>query len=150
VGLPVDTLFHPTFLYEMWWNLLGAMVIMALTKRFTLQWGSAFGLYLIWYGVGRFFLETLRLDVAEVIFGLRSNQWASIAGVVIGLIIFVAQKRRHPGMEPSVYHPGKEWEPPVTIDSEDRYWLDDRESDGGEQKASAATSDRPRSQKASS
>jgi len=69
VGLPVDTLFHPTFLYEMWWNLLGAMIIIALSKRFSLQWGRVFALYLIWYGVGRFFLETLRLDVAEVILG---------------------------------------------------------------------------------
>jgi len=150
VGLPVDTLFHPTFLYEMWWNILGAMVIIALAKRFSLQWGRVFALYLIWYGVGRFFLETLRLDVAEVIFGLRSNQWASIAGILIGLLLLWNQKRRHPGLEPSVYHPGKEWEPPVTIDSEDRYWLDDRESDEDDKKATAATSDRPGSSKASS
>ena len=150
VGLPVDTLFHPTFLYEMWWNILGAMVIIALAKRFSLQWGRVFALYLIWYGVGRFFLETLRLDVAEVIFGLRSNQWASIAGILIGLFLLWNQKRRHPGLEPSVYHPGKEWEPPVTIDSEDRYWLDDRESDEDDKKATAATSDRPGSSKASS
>jgi prolipoprotein diacylglyceryl transferase len=150
VGLPVDTLFHPTFLYEMWWNILGAMVIIALAKRFSLQWGRVFALYLIWYGVGRFLLETLRLDVAEVIFGLRSNQWASIAGILIGLFLLWNQKRRHPGLEPSVYHPGKEWEPPVTIDSEDRYWLDDRESDEDDKKATAATSDRPGSSKASS
>ena len=150
VGLPVDTLFHPTFLYEMWWNILGAMVIIALAQRFSLQWGRVFALYLIWYGVGRFFLETLRLDVAEVIFGLRSNQWASIAGILIGLFLLWNQKRRHPGLEPSVYHPGKEWEPPVTIDSEDRYWLDDRESDEDDKKATAATSDRPGSSKASS
>jgi len=150
VGLPVDTLFHPTFLYEMWWNLLGAMIIIALSKRFSLQWGRVFALYLIWYGVGRFFLETLRLDVAEVIFGLRSNQWASIAGILIGLFLLWNQKRRHPGLEPSVYHPGKEWEPPVTIDSEDRYWLDNRESDEDNEKATAATSDRPGSSKASS
>lgn len=151
VGLPVDTLFHPTFLYEMWWNILGAMVIIAVAKTFTLQWGRVFALYLIWYGVGRFFLETLRLDVAEVIFGLRSNQWASIAAVVLGLMILAVQRRRHPGLEPSVYHPGKEWEPPVTLESEDRYWLDDdaRPVDS-RAKASAATSDAPGSKKASS
>lgn len=125
VGLPVDTLFHPTFAYEMLWNLLGAMVLVALGRRLTLQWGRLFGLYLVWYGVGRFFLEMLRLDVAEVIFGLRSNQWASIAAILVGLGIYFVQARRHPGYEPSAYHPGKEWKPPVALDSEERYWLDE-------------------------
>ena len=35
--------------------------------------------------------------------------WAAIAGVVIGLVIFFVQKRRHPGLEPSPYYPGREW-----------------------------------------
>lgn len=124
-GLPADTLFHPTFLYEMTWNLLGALVLVGLTRKFALQWGRVFALYVIWYGVGRFFLEMLRLDVAEVIFGLRSNQWASIAGIVLGLVLLIVQTRRHHGLEPSIYHPGKEWVAPVALDSEDRIWLDE-------------------------
>lgn len=124
-GLPDDTLYHPTFLYELLWNLFGALVLIALLKRFGLQWGRLFGLYLVWYGIGRFFLETIRLDVAEVIFGLRSNQWAAIGAIVLGLAIFFIQKRRHPGAEPSVYRPGKEWEEPSALHSEDRYWLDE-------------------------
>jgi prolipoprotein diacylglyceryl transferase len=127
VGLPEDTLFHPTFLYEMLWNFFGALVLLALLKRFGLQWGRLFGLYLVWYGIGRFLLETIRLDVAEVFFGLRSNQWAALTAIVVGLAIFLIQKSRHPGVEPSVYRPGREWEDPSALQSEDRYWLDEND-----------------------
>jgi prolipoprotein diacylglyceryl transferase len=124
-GLPEDTLFHPTFLYEMLWNFFGALVLLAVLKRFGVQWGRLFGLYLVWYGFGRFLLETIRLDVAEVFFGLRSNQWAALAAIAVGLAIFVIQKWRHPGAEPSVYRPGREWEDPTALQSDDRYWLDE-------------------------
>ncbi len=125
VGLPTDTLFHPTFAYEALWNVLGALVIIALTKKLSLQWGRAFALYLIWYGIGRFLLELLRLDVAEVILGLRANQWAALAGIVLGILILIVQARRHPGTEPSVYRPGKEWQPDDEVESQARYRLDE-------------------------
>lgn len=128
LGLPTDTLFHPTFLYEMLWNLLGALVIVAVARKLALQWGRVFGLYLVWYGIGRFFLEYLRLDVAEIILGLRANQWAALGAIALGVIIFAVQARRHVGAEPSVYRPGKEWTPPAELDSEDRYWLDEDDS----------------------
>jgi prolipoprotein diacylglyceryl transferase len=142
-GLPVDTLFHPTFLYEGLWNVLGALSLIAIGRRAQLQWGRLFGLYLVWYGIGRFFLEMLRLDVAEVIFGLRANQWASVAAIVLGLVLVIGQARRHPGAEPSVYRPGKEWTPESGLDSEDRYRLDDESDPVSPQGASAkdATSD---------
>lgn len=127
VGLPEDTLFHPTFLYEMLWNFFGALVLLALLRKFNLQWGRLFGLYLVWYGVGRFFLETIRLDVAEVFFGLRSNQWAALIAIALGLAIFLVQRVRHPGLEPSVYRPGREWVEPTALHSEDRYWLDEND-----------------------
>lgn len=126
-GLPEDTLFHPTFLYEMLWNFFGALVLLAVLRRFGVQWGRLFGLYLVWYGFGRFLLETIRLDVAEVFFGLRSNQWAALAAIAVGLAIFVIQKWRHPGAEPSVYRPGREWEDPTALQSNDRYWLDEND-----------------------
>ena len=124
-GLPADTLYHPTFLYEMLWNFFGALVLIALLRKFNLQWGRLFGLYLVWYGIGRFFLEMIRLDVAEVILGLRANQWMALIAIALGLALFVIQGRRHPGDEPSVYRPGREWEEPSALQSEDRYWLDE-------------------------
>ena len=142
VGLPADTLFHPTFAYEALWNVLGALVIIALVRKVNLQWGKAFAVYLIWYGIGRFMLEYLRLDVAEVIFGLRANQWAAIAGIVLGLIILATQRRRHPGLEPSVYRPGKEWEPDDAVESEERFRVEDM-LDGGDAASATTTSGEP-------
>lgn len=109
VGLPEGTLFQPTFLYEVIWNLLGAAVILWAGKRFTLQWGRQFGLYLVWYSAGRIVWENIRIDPSEVLLGLRSNVWAAILGVILGLVILVVQKVRHTGLEASPYRPGREW-----------------------------------------
>ncbi len=106
LGLPPGTLFHPTFLYEAIWNLLGAAVIIWSGRRFTLQWGRNFAVYLVWYGIGRIAIETIRLDPSESFLGVRVNVWGAVATVLMGLLIFVVQGRRHPGLEPSGYRPG--------------------------------------------
>lgn len=108
-GLPAGTLFHPTFLYEMIWNLLGAAVLLWAGNRLRLQWGRLLGLYLIWYSAGRIVWESIRIDPSDVFFGLRTNVWAAIIGVILGLVIMIVQRRRHPGYEPSPYRPGREW-----------------------------------------
>lgn len=105
-GVAEGTLFHPTFLYELLWNLLGALVIVLFEKRFSLRWGKAFGLYLIWYGIGRSYLEAMRLDPSEEILGIRTNIWAAWIAIAIGLAIILIQSRRHPGKELSVYRQG--------------------------------------------
>jgi prolipoprotein diacylglyceryl transferase len=111
VGLPVGTLFHPTFLYEIVWNLVGVAVILILERKFRLRWGTAFGVYLIWYGVGRSVFESIRVDPSEIFFGLRTNVWAALFAIVIGLVIILVQSRRHTGLELSPYLPGREWKP---------------------------------------
>lgn len=108
-GLAPGTLFHPTFLYEVIWNLLGAAVILWASRGVRLQWGRAFGLYLVWYSAGRIVWESIRIDPSEYFFGFRTNVWAAIAGVLLGLAILIIQKRRHPGLEPSPYVRGREW-----------------------------------------
>ena len=118
-GLPEGTLFQPTFLYEVIWNLLGAAVLLWAGKRFMMQWGRLFGLYLIWYSAGRIVWENIRIDPSEIFLGLRSNVWAAIIGVVLGLVIMVVQKRRHPGLEPSPYRPGREWVDKSAVHSQD-------------------------------
>jgi phosphatidylglycerol:prolipoprotein diacylglycerol transferase len=61
---PESTRFHPLFLYESLWNLLGFGVILYATRRFAgrLKDGDVLLMYLIWYPLGRFFLEFLRTD----------------------------------------------------------------------------------------
>ena len=97
-GLPAGVLFHPTFIYEGLWNLLGAVLLIVLGKRLALQWGRLFALYLVWYGIGRAFIENIRLDPSEIILGLRTNIWSAIFGVVIGLALFLVQTKRRSGV----------------------------------------------------
>ena len=119
IGLPEGTLFHPTFLYEVIWNVVGVVFLVWVGRRFTLQWGRLFGLYLVWYSAGRIVWESIRIDPSDIFLGLRTNVWAAIFGVVIGLAIFLVQKRRHPGLEPSPYVSGREWKAGQAVQSQD-------------------------------
>ncbi|MGG7463397.1 MULTISPECIES: prolipoprotein diacylglyceryl transferase [unclassified Plantibacter] len=112
VGLPAGTLFHPTFLYEIIWNLLGVAVILWIGKKFNPQWGKLFAVYLIWYGAGRTVWETIRVDPSEYFFGIRTNVWAAILAIIVGIVILIVQTRRHPGREASPYVTGREWSDP--------------------------------------
>jgi prolipoprotein diacylglyceryl transferase len=105
-GLPEGTLFHPMFLYEILWNLLGAFFIIVLERKLYLRWGKSFGVYLIWYGLGRSVFETYRLDPSETFMSIRTNVWGAFAAIAIGIAIILIQNRRHPGKELSVYCEG--------------------------------------------
>jgi prolipoprotein diacylglyceryl transferase len=119
-GLPDGTLFHPTFLYEIIWNLAGAALIIFLERKINLRWGKALAVYLIWYGTGRAFFEAIRVDPSEMFLGIRANVWASFAAIVVGVVIFLVQRRRHTGDEPSPYVPGREWKgPDAEVDSDE-------------------------------
>ncbi len=103
-GLPAGTLFQPLFLYEIVWNLLGFALILFLERRFALQWGKVLATYLIWYGAGRSYLESIRIDPSSIGFlGVPANVWASLFAVALGIVLFVVQTRRHPGAEPSAF-----------------------------------------------
>jgi prolipoprotein diacylglyceryl transferase len=116
-GLPEGVLFHPTFLYESIWSLAGVALLLAADKRFNLRWGKMLGLYLVYYSIGRIWVEAIRIDPSEVLLGLRINIWSAIAGILVGLAILILQSRRHPGLEASVYRPGKEPKAPA-VDAE--------------------------------
>lgn len=108
IGLPEGLLFHPTFLYELIWNVVGALSLIWLANKLKLQWGKVFALYLIIYSSGRVWIESIRIDPSEIILGLRINVWSALIGIAVGLIIFLVQTRRHPGNEPSAFRPGRE------------------------------------------
>jgi len=107
-GLPDGLTFHPTFLYEMLWNLIGAIALIWLGNKLKLQWGKLFALYLVIYSTGRVWIESIRIDPSEIILGLRVNIWSALIGIAIGLTIYLVQTRRHPGQEPSVWSKGRE------------------------------------------
>ena len=101
-GFPADTLFHPTFLYELLWNLAAAALLIYLDRRFRLGHGRVFWLYVVLYTAGRLWIELLRIDPAEQILGLRLNVWTSIIVGLGALIAFVVIGRGHPGRESTV------------------------------------------------
>jgi prolipoprotein diacylglyceryl transferase len=70
--------FHPTFLYELVWNLLGAVVLVLVDRRFRLRPPALFALYVAWYCAFRTYEETLRIDPAHHVFGQRLNFWVSL------------------------------------------------------------------------
>ena len=102
-GMPAETLFHPTFLYESLWNLAGVLILLALDRRFSFRRGRLFCLYAMYYTLGRVWIEAMRIDDAEQIslFGIttRLNVWTSIfvfAGALIVFIILGLRKRSEP------------------------------------------------------
>ncbi|ARJ07583.1 prolipoprotein diacylglyceryl transferase [Cnuibacter physcomitrellae] len=102
--LPAGTLFHPLFAYEIVWNLVGVVIIVLLERRFDLRWGRTIAVYLIWYGLGRSWLEAIRIDpTSDGLLGIPANIWASFGAIAVGASIFIIQTRRHPERESSIY-----------------------------------------------
>jgi prolipoprotein diacylglyceryl transferase len=89
--------FHPTFLYELIWDLIGVLVLLWVARRFTIRPPGLFALYVAWYCFGRFFEELLRIDPAHHIAGLRLNAWVSIILFVASVGYFIWRQRRTPG-----------------------------------------------------
>ena len=87
-GYAEGTLFHPTFLYEALWNLSMAALIVFIGRKFALKSGQAMAMYLIVYPIGRILMETMRLDAAREILGLRLNTWTSIFVLIGGIALF--------------------------------------------------------------
>ena len=88
-GYPEGTTFHPTFLYELVWCLAGAVLLVALERRFKLRGGQAFWLYVMIYTAGRSWIENLRIDEAQIFFGLRLNVWMAIAMFIVATGFFI-------------------------------------------------------------
>ena len=84
------TTFHPTFLYEGIWNLALAWFLVRVDRRGVLRPGYLIGLWVFGYGVGRLWVETIRVDAAYLVWGLRVNVWMSLVAIVVGGAVTVA------------------------------------------------------------
>lgn len=86
--------YHPTFLYELIWNLLVLALIVWADRRFRLGGGRVFGLYVVGYTAGRAWIEALRIDPARTrVFGLRVNIVVSIVIFVLGVAFLIWRRR---------------------------------------------------------
>ena len=87
--------YEPTFYYESLWNLLGFLIVIVLRRRKYNKIGNVTAFYLMWYGIGRFFIEAMRTD-SLMLGGFKVAQIVSIAMFVTGLImnIMIARKSK--------------------------------------------------------
>jgi prolipoprotein diacylglyceryl transferase len=93
--------FHPTFLYELIWDLAGvALLIFFVERRWRIRPPGLFCLYVAYYCFGRFFEELLRVDPSHHFGGLRLNAWVSIVLFVVASAAFVWIQRRGRDVEP--------------------------------------------------
>ena len=88
VGPPVAVV-HPTFLYELLWNLGVAVLVVWADRRFRLGHGRAFAVYVAGYTAGRFWIELMRTDPATHVFGVRINVIVSVL-VFLGAVLYIA------------------------------------------------------------
>lgn len=89
VGYETYATFQPTFLYEMLWNLALCGVLLWLDRRKMAPRGKLFAIYVFGYGLGRLWVEALRIDKASKIFGTRVNIWVAVLAVLGGLAWYV-------------------------------------------------------------
>ncbi|HEY5981675.1 MAG TPA: prolipoprotein diacylglyceryl transferase [Microlunatus sp.] len=91
--------FHPTFLYELVWNLGVAGVLIWADRKWKLGHGKVFALYVVLYTAGRFWIEALRIDSVNEIGGFRLNNYTSLIVFVVALLWLLWLIRNRPGRE---------------------------------------------------
>lgn len=111
-GTPTDSLFrmvsegtggvavHPCFLYESVWCALGVLVLHIFSKKWQKYYGQIAFLYMIWYGVERFFVEGLRTDSLYLPFTIgnyepRVSQLLSLLLVVAGVVLLIVFRNKN-------------------------------------------------------
>ncbi len=89
-----DVTFHPAFLYEASWNLALVGLLIWVDRRGWLRRGMILPLYVLGYGIGRFLVESVRIDPATDLLGIRVNHWMSGLAVVLAVAALAMLWRR--------------------------------------------------------
>lgn len=84
---------HPTFLYESLWCLLGFVILHIVSKKAYTFKGKIFALYLIWYGAGRFAIESLRTD-SLYLGTMRVSQLVAVLAILGGIALLLILRAR--------------------------------------------------------
>lgn len=93
-GMYIDgNYYYPTFLIESVFCILFALIIIIIRKRKNIKLGVSSGLYLIFYGVIRFFIESLRTD-SLMLFNLKIAQIISIISIIIGMYLVITSRKK--------------------------------------------------------
>jgi len=117
-GYPSGTTFHPTFLYEMLWNLALCGLLILIGKRMKLRPGRLLAVYVVGYSIGRFWIEGLRIDPANSGGGWRLNQWTALVAGLGAAAYLAIDWWRHRGDEAAESAPEAEAESAEGTESE--------------------------------
>jgi len=109
-GLEIDTAnrptnftqfetFHPTFLYEAIACTLIGLFLLRADKRYVMGHGRVFALYVAMYCAARGLIETLRIDDAHLILGIRLNVFTALLIGAGALLYLVRSSEKNPGRE---------------------------------------------------
>ena len=94
-GMTIDgVVYHPTFLYESVLNLIGLIVLLIIRKFKNLKTGMILSIYLMWYSVVRFFIESMRTD-SLMLYSLKMAQVISIFLFILGLVLFIYSYKKN-------------------------------------------------------
>lgn len=85
--------YHPTFLYESLLNLVGFIILILARKYKYLKVGNLTSIYLIWYGLVRIFVESLRQD-SLMLANIKIAQLVSVLMIIIGIVLFIKGKTK--------------------------------------------------------
>ena len=107
-----QTTFHPTFLYELLWDLAGAALLIWIGRRYKIRPPALFALYVAYYCFGRFFEELMRVDPSHHFAGLRINAWVSAVCFVVASAYFVRRQVLGHGPDPAGTRPSGRRPPP--------------------------------------
>lgn len=84
--------YHPAFLYESVWNIIGFIIILILKRNKYRKTGQITGFYLMWYSFGRFFIEMLRTD-SLMLGSIKVAMLISIILFIVGLLMFILLRK---------------------------------------------------------
>lgn len=88
-GMKINGIYYtPTFFYESIWCLIGFIILYIFRKRKYNKNGQTVGLYMIWYGIGRFFIEAFRTDSLTIL-GFKMAQIVSVIMLIVGLFLVI-------------------------------------------------------------
>ena len=94
--------YHPTFLYESIWCLIGFIILILIRKLKKLKIGQLTGCYLTWYGIGRFVIEAMRTD-SLMLGDFKIAQIISLIMIILGIILIIINRKN------KKYEGGKVW-----------------------------------------
>ena len=92
-GMKINNIYyHPTFLYESMWNFIGLIILLKIRRK-NVKIGQISSIYLIWYGIGRLFIESLRQD-SLMLGHIKVAQLVSLLMIIFGIFLFIYKLKK--------------------------------------------------------